>query len=181
MRHLQVAGAVFCISHAVAFNPVFPKTLAHRSNFNQLHSVSKGNGEKHDGSGGIIEGGRLQTTVPIMTLGAIISIVTLGVPEFAAAADYEWAGPVRLVSDPLLQLSQFAMLLRVILSWYPEINLNKMPYLLLYFVTEPILRATRSVVPPAFGVDVSPVVWIAVLSFFREILFGQQGLFNMLT
>jgi YggT family protein len=31
------------------------------------------------------------------------------------------------------------------------------------------------VVPPSFGVDISPIVWIAVASLSRELLLGQQG------
>jgi YggT family protein len=85
----------------------------------------------------------------------------------------------RFVLDPALNIGQFLMLIRVIMSWFPEVKINKMPWLLATFPTEGVLRATRGVIPPAFGVDISPVIWIAVLSFFREILFGQQGLFNI--
>lgn len=91
-----------------------------------------------------------------------------------------WVAPLRLILDPALLIGQFAMLLRIISSWDPEIKITKMPWLLVTYPTEPILRATRAVIPPAFGVDISPVVWLAVLSFFREIFFGQQGLFGML-
>ena len=112
---------------------------------------------------------------------ALAAVAIAAVPTTALAADaYPWAAPMRFVLDPMLNIGQFAMLLRVIMSWDPSINPVKMPYLLVTYPTEPILRITRSIVPPAFGVDVSPVVWIAILSFFREILFGQQGLFNML-
>lgn len=112
---------------------------------------------------------------------ALISLSCFAVAvDPAYASDSVWTGPLRLVLDPLLNIGQFAMLLRVIMSWYPDIKITKMPYLLVTFPTEPLLRFTRSIVPPAFGVDISPVVWIAILSFFREILFGQQGLVNML-
>lgn len=113
--------------------------------------------------------------------GPVVVAALLAFPELALASDaYPWAGPVRLVLDPALNLGQFWMLLRVVMSWYPEVNLNKLPYNLVAWPTEPILKPTRQVVPPAFGVDISPIIWIAILSFFREILFGQQGLFNMM-
>mmetsp|Transcript_16339 Transcript_16339/g.32560 ORF Transcript_16339/g.32560 Transcript_16339/m.32560 type:complete len:181 (-) Transcript_16339:187-729(-) len=111
---------------------------------------------------------------------ALVQICLL-TPEMACASTTApWVAPVRFFLDPALNFGQFFMLLRVLFSWYPEINVLKMPYLLVTFPTEPLLRGMRGVVPPAFGVDISPVVWIAIFSFFREIFFGQQGLFDML-
>lgn len=128
-----------------------------------------------------------RTTCSIIAIFAVAQLSLLA-PEPAWASTSvllsqgfaDWKEPVRYILDPALNIGQFFMLLRVIFSWSPEINVTKMPYLLVTFFTESTLRATRNIVPPAFGVDVSPVVWIAILSFFREILFGQQGLFNIM-
>ena len=46
--------------------------------------------------------------------------------------------------------------------------------------TEPILKVTRQLVPPVSGVDISPIVWVAILSFFSEILTGPQGLLTII-
>ncbi|CAM9389906.1 unnamed protein product [Chrysoparadoxa australica] len=72
------------------------------------------------------------------------------------------------------------MLCRVVLSWYPDINLNESPQNFVAWPTEPLLRPTRAVVPPAFGVDISPFVWLGLVSFIREILLGQQGIFTLM-
>ena len=45
--------------------------------------------------------------------------------------------------------------------------------------TEPILALTRRVVAPIGGVDVTPVIWVGVLSLVRELLVGQQGLLSL--
>ncbi len=45
--------------------------------------------------------------------------------------------------------------------------------------TEPLLRAIKGVVPPAFGVDITPIVWLGFFTFVNEILLGQQGLLTM--
>jgi len=37
----------------------------------------------------------------------------------------------------------------------------------------------RGSIPPAFGVDITPIVWLGIFSFFNEILLGQQGLLTM--
>jgi YggT family protein len=36
------------------------------------------------------------------------------------------------------------------------------------------------VVKPFNGLDVSPIVWVALLSFLSEILTGQQGILSMI-
>jgi YggT family protein len=42
--------------------------------------------------------------------------------------------------------------------------------------TEPLLAPTRRLIQPIGGVDVTPVVWVGLLSLVRELLVGQQGL-----
>jgi YggT family protein len=49
-----------------------------------------------------------------------------------------------------------------------------------YRPTEPFLKFVRGITPPLFGVDISPIVVYAVLSFIREICLGQQGVLTML-
>ena len=72
-----------------------------------------------------------------------------------------------------------AFLIRLILSWYPKIELNKGFWLLISLPTTSILNLTRKIVPPIGGVDVGPVIWIGLISFLREILVGQQGLIKL--
>ena len=70
-------------------------------------------------------------------------------------------------------------LIRLILTWYPKIDLNKGYWLLISIPTNSILNSTRKLIPPIGGVDVGPVIWIGVVSFLREILVGQQGLIKL--
>jgi YggT family protein len=70
-------------------------------------------------------------------------------------------------------------LCRVVASWYPETNLNKFPWIIVAWPSEPLLRLVKGVIPPAFGVDITPVFWLAIFTFFNEILLGQQGLLVM--
>ncbi|KAG5178149.1 YGGT family-domain-containing protein [Tribonema minus] len=108
-----------------------------------------------------------------------VAASTIATPAFADVPG--WVGPTRAALDPFLLYMEFAFLCRIVLSWYPQTDLNKAPQNLVAWPTEPILKPTRAVVPPAFGVDISPIVWVMILSFVREILFGQQGIFNMLS
>lgn len=69
--------------------------------------------------------------------------------------------------------------LRIILTWYPQANLNALPFSLVAWPTEPFLRPTRRLIPPLGGVDISPVIWVGILSLLRELLLGQQGLITL--
>lgn len=84
------------------------------------------------------------------------------------------------IIGPLLSLYTLLFIFRIILTWYPQVELNKMPFKLIYWPTEPLLIPVRKVIPPIGGVDISPVIWAGVVSLLRELLAGQQGLLRML-
>jgi YggT family protein len=69
---------------------------------------------------------------------------------------------------------------RIVLSWYPQIDLNRLPFNLIAIPTEPFLVPMRRIVQPMGGVDITPIVWIGIFTLLREILLGQQGLLTML-
>ena len=73
-----------------------------------------------------------------------------------------------------------AFLLRIILTWYPKIDLRTGLWPLIILPTEPILVATRNLVAPIGGVDVTPIIWVGLLSLFRELFLGQQGLLTQI-
>ena len=70
-------------------------------------------------------------------------------------------------------------LIRLILTWYPKIDLSQGLWLLISIPSNSILNVTRKLIPPIGGVDVGPVIWIGIISFLREILVGQQGLIKL--
>lgn len=77
---------------------------------------------------------------------------------------------------PFLSGFGFLFIARIVMSWYPKLPVDKFPYVIAYAPTEPLLLQTRKLIPPLAGVDVTPVVWFALLSFLNEILIGPQGL-----
>ena len=68
----------------------------------------------------------------------------------------------------------------VVLSWFPKYNLNELPWNIAAWPTEPILKPTRALVPPVAGVDVSPLIWVGILTFLSEILVGPQGILSII-
>ena len=93
-------------------------------------------------------------------------------------------GPLPLAALPALHLLLglvlalwgLLFLARIVLSWYPQIDLRQGSLRLVGAATEPLLAATRRVIPPIGGVDVTPVIWVGLVSLVRELLVGQQGL-----
>jgi YggT family protein len=76
-------------------------------------------------------------------------------------------------------LMTILFILRIVLTWYPNIDLSKFPLSLAYLPTEPFLVPTRKLIPPLGGVDISPIICLGIFTLLREILLGQQGLITM--
>ncbi len=73
----------------------------------------------------------------------------------------------------------FLFIIRIVLTWYPQVEGDRFPFNLVTIPTEPFLKPTRKVVPPIGGVDISPIIWVGIISLIREVLLGQQGLITM--
>jgi YggT family protein len=85
-----------------------------------------------------------------------------------------------LILGPLLTLYTLLFIFRIVLTWYPQAELSRFPFNLVALPTEFLLIPVRKVIPPFGGVDISPIVWVGIISLLREILVGQQGLLRML-
>ncbi|HEY9295265.1 YggT family protein [Coleofasciculus sp. FACHB-64] len=83
------------------------------------------------------------------------------------------------ILGPLVGLMTLLFIFRIVLTWYPQIDLNRLPFNLIAWPTEPFLVPLRKIVPPIGGVDITPIVWVGIFSLVREILLGQQGLLTM--
>ena len=76
-------------------------------------------------------------------------------------------------------LMTFLFIFRIILTWYPQLELNRFPFNLIALPTEPFLVPLRKIVPPIGGVDITPIVWVGIFTLLREILLGPQGILRM--
>lgn len=80
----------------------------------------------------------------------------------------------------LLGVMIFFFIFRIVLTWYPQVDLKRFPFNIVAIPTEPFLIPTRKLIPPLGGVDISPIVWVGIFSLLRELLLGQQGILTML-
>jgi YggT family protein len=83
---------------------------------------------------------------------------------------------VHLALGLLLGLSTLLFLFRIVLTWYPQVDLSHGWGRWVGLPTELVLAPTRRLIQPIGGVDVAPVVWVGLVTLLRELLVGQQGL-----
>jgi YggT family protein len=69
-----------------------------------------------------------------------------------------------------LQIYVALMIIRVLLSWFPNINWYDPPFSILSQLTDPYLNLFRSIIPPLGGIDFSPLIAFFVLQFGAEFL-----------
>jgi YggT family protein len=87
---------------------------------------------------------------------------------------------LHLILGLVLAAWTLLFLFRIVLTWYPQVDLSKGAMRLIGVPTEPLLAPTRRLIQPIGGVDVTPVVWVGLISLVRELLVGQQGLITQL-
>ena len=79
----------------------------------------------------------------------------------------------------MLSFLTLVFLIRLIMTWYPNLKGEDGLWIIVTLPTNQILNMTKKIIPPIGGVDVSPVIWIGIISFIRELLVGQQGLIKL--
>jgi len=72
----------------------------------------------------------------------------------------------------LFQLVYVLLIIRVVLSWIPNVNYYHPVIHFIFRVTSLILDPIRRVVPPVAGLDLSPLVAIVLLQLLLRLLRG---------
>ncbi|MFY9251655.1 MAG: YggT family protein [Vulcanococcus sp.] len=80
----------------------------------------------------------------------------------------------------LLSAWTLLFLFRIVLTWYPQVDLSQGFLRIVAVPTEPVLALSRKLIAPIGGVDVTPVIWVGLVSLIRELLVGQQGLLTQM-
>lgn len=62
------------------------------------------------------------------------------------------------------------LIIRILLSWFPNINWFDPPFSVLSQLTDPYLNVFRSIIPPLGGLDFSPMLAILLLQFVGSLL-----------
>jgi len=72
--------------------------------------------------------------------------------------------------EQLFNLIQLFLIIRILLSWFPNINWWDQPFKLLNDITEPILAPFRRLIPPIGGLDLSPIVAFLAIGIIESII-----------
>jgi len=69
-----------------------------------------------------------------------------------------------------LQIYSVLLIIRILLSWFPNINWYDPPFSILSQLTDPYLNIFRSFIPPLGGMDFSPILAILLLNLVSSLL-----------
>jgi YggT family protein len=170
---MKVVTSLFCVCAALL--------LGTSSAFVALHTATQSTARRTTLSPSLTP--PLTTAVPsssrLKMVDASLASSVIVDTSLILAETEAWVRPTATFLDIFTNLLSLAMLIRVVLSWYPKMNLAEFPWIVVVLPTEPLLKAIRGSVPPAFGVDITPIVWLGFFTFIHEILLGQQGLLTM--
>ncbi|HAX76483.1 MAG TPA: YggT family protein [Cyanobacteria bacterium UBA11372] len=73
-----------------------------------------------------------------------------------------------------LQIYSVLLFIRILLSWFPNINWYDPPFSILSQLTDPYLNIFRSFIPPLGGMDFSPILAIVLLNVVSSLLASLQ-------
>ena len=90
-----------------------------------------------------------------------------------------------ILISQLIEIFIWFLIAQAILSWLVAFNIvntnNNIVNLIgnfLFKITEPLLKPIRKFLPDFGGIDISPVILIILLIFFRNLLFEYSGILN---
>jgi YggT family protein len=62
------------------------------------------------------------------------------------------------------------LIIRILLTWFPNVDWYKQPFAALSQITDPYLNIFRSIIPPMGGIDFSSILAILLLQFVQRAL-----------
>ena len=70
----------------------------------------------------------------------------------------------------IIEIYTFVLLIRILMSWIPNLDRSNAIVQMLVQVTDPVLEPARRLIPPLGMIDISPIVVFIALSIIRDLL-----------
>lgn len=67
-----------------------------------------------------------------------------------------------------LQIYMVLLIIRILLSWFPNVDWYRAPFSVLSQLTDPYLNLFRSIIPTLGGIDFSPILAFLLLNFVSQ-------------
>ena len=71
-----------------------------------------------------------------------------------------------------LNIYLILLLIRVLLTWFPSVDMSRPPFSILSQLTDPYLNLFRNIIPPLGGMDFSPILAFFALQIAAGLLGG---------
>ncbi len=72
--------------------------------------------------------------------------------------------------EQLFHIIWIIFLLRILSSWFPNVDWYKQPFKFLYDFTEPVFAPFRRIIPAMGGIDFSPIVVFIFLGIAKDVI-----------
>ena len=69
-----------------------------------------------------------------------------------------------------LQIYSFVLIVRVLLTWFPNVDMGNPVLSTVSSITDPYLNAFRGLIPPLGGLDLSAILAFVALSLMQQLL-----------
>lgn len=70
----------------------------------------------------------------------------------------------------VFELFKLILIIRILLTWFPNIDWWKQPFKFFREASDPFLDIFRKIIPPIGGLDLSPIVAFLALNFLQVIV-----------
>ena len=76
-----------------------------------------------------------------------------------------------------LQIYSFVLIVRVLLTWFPNVDMGNPVLSTVSSITDPYLNAFRGLIPPLGGLDLSAILAFVALSLMQHVLVSASYAF----
>ncbi len=90
---------------------------------------------------------------------------------------YEIISRILVVLVQAISIYQFILIIRVLLTWFPNLDMSNPILLNLCAITDPYLNFFRGIIPPLGGLDLSPILAFILLRVLEGLLTTSAGAF----
>jgi len=153
------------ITNANAGSVFFPSTIQTTTTREEVKDKVKEKVEKENKGRAILDGCKKQSSTHVFTVAAttmvdkkMVALITQSVASF-------------------IKLYLLLLFVRVLLTWFPNVNWMRQPWTMLRQVTDPYLNLFRNLIPPIMGqIDFTPILGFMVLQFLARVLSTDPSL-----